>query len=59
MYIKVILRRDLDNVEEAYVMKGGISMQVLRILFVHVLSALSAAVVYVFGIDYDATFHTS
>ncbi|ELS61438.1 hypothetical protein BSI_18090 [Bacillus inaquosorum KCTC 13429] len=40
-------------------MKGGISMQVLRILFVHVLSALSAAVVYVFGIDYDATFHTS
>ncbi|MBL6009985.1 UPF0715 family protein [Bacillus sp. 2CMS4F] len=28
-------------------------MQVLRILFVHVLSALSAAVVYVFGIDYD------
>ncbi|CAM3455153.1 hypothetical protein BAIN110137_04730 [Bacillus inaquosorum] len=59
MYFKVILRRDLDNVEEAYVMKGGISMQVLRILFVHVLSALSAAVVYVFGIDYDATFHTS
>ncbi|CAM2146124.1 UPF0715 family protein [Bacillus halotolerans] len=28
-------------------------MQVLRIIFVHVLSALSAAVVYVFGIDYD------
>ncbi|MGX4766044.1 UPF0715 family protein [Bacillus mojavensis] len=28
-------------------------MQVLRIICVHVLSALSAAVVYVFGIDYD------
>ncbi|MBT9250286.1 UPF0715 family protein [Bacillus halotolerans] len=28
-------------------------MQVLRIIFVYVLSALSAAVVYVFGIDYD------
>ncbi|OUL06516.1 UPF0715 family protein [Bacillus spizizenii] len=28
-------------------------MQVLRIIFVHVLSALSAAVVYIFGIDYD------
>ncbi|MEC3639220.1 UPF0715 family protein [Bacillus halotolerans] len=28
-------------------------MQVLRIIFVHVLSALSAAVIYVFGIDYD------
>ncbi|MGF2819183.1 hypothetical protein CHH85_10010 [Bacillus subtilis] len=28
-------------------------MQVLRIIFVHVLSALSAAVVYVFGIGYD------
>ncbi|WP_317615558.1 UPF0715 family protein [Bacillus halotolerans] len=34
-------------------MKGDLNMQVLRILFVHVLSALSAAVVYVFGIDYD------
>lgn len=34
-------------------MKGGLNMQVLRIIFVHVLSALSAAVVYVFGIDYD------
>ncbi|MEC1749470.1 UPF0715 family protein [Bacillus mojavensis] len=28
-------------------------MQVLRIIFVHVLSALSAAVVYVFGINHD------
>ncbi|MGG5776222.1 UPF0715 family protein [Bacillus subtilis] len=28
-------------------------MQVLRIIFVHVLSGLSAAVVYVFGIGYD------
>ncbi|MEC2296692.1 UPF0715 family protein [Bacillus subtilis] len=28
-------------------------MQVLRIFVVHVLSALSAAVVYVLGIDYD------
>ncbi|MEC1581889.1 UPF0715 family protein [Bacillus subtilis] len=28
-------------------------MQVLRIIFVHVLSALSADVVYVFGIGYD------
>lgn len=28
-------------------------MQVLRIIFVHVLSVLSAAVVYVFGIGYD------
>ncbi|MGY5387333.1 UPF0715 family protein [Bacillus spizizenii] len=28
-------------------------MQVLRIIFVHILSALSAAVVYIFGIDYD------
>lgn len=28
-------------------------MQVLRIFIVHVLSALSAAAVYVFGIDYD------
>ncbi|OBA05454.1 hypothetical protein A9D36_09385 [Bacillus subtilis] len=28
-------------------------MQVLRIFIVHVLSALSAAVVYVLGIDYD------
>ncbi|WP_369426313.1 UPF0715 family protein [Bacillus cabrialesii] len=34
-------------------MKGVINMQVLRILIVHVLSALSAAVVYVLGIDYD------
>lgn len=34
-------------------MKGDLNMQVLRIIFVHVLSALSAAVVYVFGIDYD------
>lgn len=34
---------------EAYIMKKGvINMQVLRIIFVHVLSALSAAVVYVF-----------
>ncbi len=49
----MILSRDLDNVEEAYIMKGVINMQVLRIIFVHVLSALSAAVVYVFGIDYD------
>ncbi|CAF1744426.1 hypothetical protein NRS6084_02100 [Bacillus subtilis] len=28
-------------------------MQILRIFIVHVLSALSAAVVYVLGIDYD------
>ncbi|MED2688395.1 hypothetical protein P4051_22030 [Bacillus subtilis] len=28
-------------------------MQLLRIFIVHVLSALSAAVVYVLGIDYD------
>ncbi|MED0586490.1 UPF0715 family protein [Bacillus subtilis] len=28
-------------------------MQVLRIIFVHVLAALSAAVVYVFGIGFD------
>ncbi|MEC1662410.1 UPF0715 family protein [Bacillus halotolerans] len=28
-------------------------MQVLRIIFVHVLSALSASVVYVFGINHD------
>ncbi|MFJ9292055.1 UPF0715 family protein [Bacillus halotolerans] len=34
-------------------MKGDLNMQVLRIIFVHVLSALSAAVVYVFTIDYD------
>lgn len=34
-------------------MKGVINMQVLRIFVVHVLSALSAAVVYVLGIDYD------
>ncbi|MFD3528972.1 UPF0715 family protein [Bacillus subtilis] len=33
--------------------KEVINMQVLRIIFVHVLSALSAAVVYVFGIGYD------
>ncbi|TDO07456.1 uncharacterized protein UPF0715 [Bacillus subtilis] len=49
----MILRRDLDNVEEASNMKGVINMQVLRIFIVHVLSALSAAVVYVLGIDYD------
>lgn len=49
----MILRRDVDNVEEAFIKKGAINMQVLRIIFVHVLSALSAAVVYVFGIDYD------
>ncbi|WP_250635562.1 UPF0715 family protein [Bacillus subtilis] len=34
-------------------MKGVINMQLLRIFIVHVLSALSAAVVYVLGIDYD------
>ncbi|MEG7333941.1 UPF0715 family protein [Bacillus subtilis] len=34
-------------------MKGVINMQVLRIFIVHVLSALSAAAVYVFGINYD------
>lgn len=49
----MILRRRLDNVEEAFNMKGGINMQILRIFIVHVLSALSAAVVYVLGIDYD------
>lgn len=53
MDFKVILRRDLDNVEVASNMKGVINMRVLRILIVHVLSALSAAVVYVLGIDYD------
>ncbi|WP_326861145.1 UPF0715 family protein [Bacillus inaquosorum] len=53
MDFKVILRRDLDNVEEASNMKGVINMRVLRIFIVHVLSALSAAVVYVLGIDYD------
>ncbi|WP_080497362.1 UPF0715 family protein [Bacillus subtilis] len=53
MDFKVILRRRLDNVEEAFNMKGGINMQILRIFIVHVLSALSAAVVYVLGIDYD------
>ncbi|MFT2194532.1 UPF0715 family protein [Bacillus subtilis] len=52
MDFKVILRRDLDNVEASN-MKGVINMQVLRIFIVHVLSALSAAVVYVLGIDYD------
>ncbi len=49
----MILRRGLDNVEEPFNMKGVINMQVLRIFIVHVLSALSAAVVYVLGIDYD------
>ncbi len=49
----MILRRRLDNVEEAFNMKGGINMQILRIFIVHVSSALSAAVVYVLGIDYD------
>ncbi|CAF1845128.1 hypothetical protein NRS6137_03504 [Bacillus subtilis] len=49
----MILRRRLDNVEEAFNMKGVINMQLLRIFIVHVLSALSAAVVYVLGIDYD------
>ncbi|CAF1784227.1 hypothetical protein NRS6110_04043 [Bacillus subtilis] len=53
MDFKVILRRRLDNVEEAFNMKGVINMQILRIFIVHVLSALSAAVVYVLGIDYD------
>ncbi|MGG0066104.1 UPF0715 family protein [Bacillus subtilis] len=53
MDFKVILRRRLDNVEEAFNMKGVINMQLLRIFIVHVLSALSAAVVYVLGIDYD------
>lgn len=53
MDFKVILRRRLDNVEEAFNMKGGINMQILRIFIVHVSSALSAAVVYVLGIDYD------
>ncbi|MED4816452.1 UPF0715 family protein [Bacillus atrophaeus] len=53
MDFKVILRRRIDNVEEAFNMKGVIDMQVLRIMIVHVLSALSAAVVYVLGIDYD------
>ncbi len=49
----MILRRGLDDVEEPFNMKGVINMQVLRIFIVHVLSALSAAVVYVLGIDYD------
>ncbi len=49
----MILRRRLDNVEEAFNMKGVINMQLLRIFIVLVLSALSAAVVYVLGIDYD------
>ncbi|AYF11311.1 UPF0715 family protein [Bacillus subtilis] len=53
MDFKVILRRGLDDVEEPFNMKGVINMQVLRIFIVHVLSALSAAVVYVLGIDYD------
>ncbi|MED1980045.1 UPF0715 family protein [Bacillus subtilis] len=53
MDFKVILRRGLDKLEEPFNMKGVINMQVLRILIVHVLSALSAAVVYVLGIDYD------
>ncbi|WP_258176040.1 UPF0715 family protein [Bacillus halotolerans] len=53
MDFKVILRRRLDNVEEAFNMKGVINMQILRIFIVHVLSALSATVVYVLGIDYD------
>ncbi|WP_311315598.1 UPF0715 family protein [Bacillus subtilis] len=53
MDFKVILRRRLDNIEEAFNMKGGINMQILRIFIVHVSSALSAAVVYVLGIDYD------
>ncbi|CAI6268507.1 putative protein family (UPF0715) [Bacillus subtilis] len=49
----MILRRRRDNVEEASNMKGVINMQLLRIFIVHILSALSAAVVYVLGIDYD------
>ncbi|QAV08704.1 UPF0715 family protein [Bacillus vallismortis] len=54
MDFKVILRRRLDNDEEAFNMKGVIkNMQVFRIMFVHVLSALSAAAVYVFCIDYN------
>ncbi|PPA37827.1 hypothetical protein C4E21_02410 [Bacillus subtilis] len=53
MDFKVILRRRRDNVEEASNMKGVINMQLLRIFIVHILSALSAAVVYVLGIDYD------
>ncbi|MCM3008477.1 UPF0715 family protein [Bacillus subtilis] len=53
MDFKVILRRELNNVEEDFIMKGVINMQILRIFIVHVLSALSAAVVYVLGIDYD------
>lgn len=53
MDFKVILRRGLDDVEEPFNMKEVINMQVLRIFIVHVLSALSAAVVYVLGIDYD------
>ncbi|MCY8201531.1 UPF0715 family protein [Bacillus subtilis] len=53
MDFKVILRRELNNVEEGFIMKGVINMQILRIFIVHVLSALSASVVYVLGIDYD------
>ncbi|MED2948832.1 UPF0715 family protein [Bacillus subtilis] len=34
-------------------MKGVQNMQVLRIFIVHALSALSSAVVYILGIDYD------
>ncbi|MCM2584197.1 UPF0715 family protein [Bacillus stercoris] len=34
-------------------MKGVLNMQVLKIFIVHFLSALTAAVVYVWGSDYD------
>ncbi|MGG3032943.1 hypothetical protein [Bacillus stercoris] len=34
-------------------MKGVLNMQVLKIFIVHDLSALTAAVVYVWGSDYD------
>ncbi|WP_252383869.1 hypothetical protein [Bacillus subtilis] len=37
-------------------MKGLQNMQVLRIFIVHALSALSSAVVYVLGIDYDGIY---
>lgn len=49
MDFKVILRRRLDNVEEAFNMKGVINMQLLRIFIVHVLSALSVSCCLCFG----------
>lgn len=58
MDFKVILRRRIDNVEEAFNMKGVINMQVLRIMIVHVLSALSVAAVYVFASIMMVTIHT-